>query len=64
MTDHDKDMLLRELREDVKELHVKLDSFLGRISAAEAYIKGHSALFIFLGSALLGMVGYLIKGDF
>ena len=64
MTEHDKDILLQEMRQDVKDLHIKLDGFLQRISAAEVYIKGHSTIFIFLGTAILGIVGYLISGSF
>ena len=64
MTENDKNELLREMRQDIKDLHTKLDGFLERVSAAEVYIKGHSTLFIFLGTAILGIISYLISGEF
>ena len=63
MVDREKDELLREVRQDVKDLHCKLDNFLERISAAEAFIRGHGTILMFIGTAILGIVGYLITGS-
>ncbi len=63
MVDREKDEILRDIKQDVKDLHSKLDNFLERISAAETAIKGHGAVLLFIGTAILGIVGYLITGS-
>ena len=63
MNDRDQGEILKEMRQDIKELHGKLDSFLERISAAETFIKGHGQILLFIGTALLGILGYIISGS-
>jgi hypothetical protein len=59
----------KELKEELKTIGIKLDNIdtklschLERIAKAEVWIRGHGTVLMFIGTTILFIIGYLIKG--